>query len=86
MNILHEITRSSSDPKKLGMTVRGILVGLIPVVTTFSSYYGLQGVDHAFLMPIIDQTVDTLNLVFTAVSALLVTGGMLRKAYNTFKK
>lgn len=74
MNTLRKITRSSTDPEALSLTIRGILVGLIPLIIA------LTGLTEKELMPIVDGVIEIINITAALVSAVWVTYGLIRKA------
>lgn len=66
---------SSSDPAVLGLTVRGFLVGLVPLVVL------LTGLSEAEINPIIDAIVALVTAASIGVSAAMVLVGLIRKVY-----
>lgn len=76
MSTLYKLTRSSTDPKQLSMTVQGILVGLVPLIIT------LTGLTKAQLNEIIDAVVNVVYLGTSLVAAAYTVWGLIRKAFN----
>lgn len=70
---------SSVDPTALGLTVKGILVGLVPAVLVLAgvSHWNL-GADQ--LNAIVDATVNVVVTASTALSTAMVLVGLIRKA------
>lgn len=80
---LPTLLRSSYDPNKLGLTVRGFLVGLVPLVLVLSGATG-AGVDASALTQAIDAVVSALVAIATAISSIMVALGLLRKLLVRF--
>jgi len=70
MNIL----KSSSDSKKLSMTVQGILMGLVPLLIAIFQSSGIE-VSETVLIDMVQQ-------ITTIISALVMTYGLVRKFWN----
>ena len=64
---------SSANPENISMTVKGLVVSLIPILIYLGNKQGLD-LDQNTVIAIIDE-------VFTFVSALFVVFGMGRKIY-----
>lgn len=81
---MNKLLASSSDPKQLSLTVRGILVAIVPLVATVIKLAGgeLDG-DSAKL--VVDTVSDGVFLFSSAISAVLVVVGLVRKVWNSFK-
>lgn len=73
--MLNKFTASSVDPTALSMTVRGILVGLIPLFIT------VTGLNPDTVDTITDTVVEMVFLGASFYSAGLVLFGLIRKAY-----
>lgn len=72
MNFQKLIT-SSSDPKALSLTVKGILTALLPIVIA------LSGIDEATANGILDTIVNIVFYGSSLLSALVTLYGLLRK-------
>ena len=71
------LIQSSANPDKLAMTVRGLLLGLIPVALIVAKTLGLD------LAP---QDLEDLVVMVTAILSGVVTlFGLVRKVYFWFK-
>ena len=70
--------KSSVDPEKLGLTVKGILIGVVPVILLVS---GLAGADlgQSDFNELIEALVNLVVAGATTVSALMVAWGLIRK-------
>lgn len=85
-NIIKWILQSSADPTKLALTVRGLLVGIIPTVIALAPFFGI---DPVFVQDWIGQFADAAEkivfLVFSLVAAVMVAWGLFRKIILTLK-
>ena len=68
---------SSADPSRLSLTIKGLLLALVPFIAAALEYYGvaLKEVD----------LIELINVVVGAVSAGMVAWGGGRKAWVAFK-
>ena len=62
---------SSVNPEELGLTVRGLFVGLVPLVVFVAGQFGVDLTANSLM--------EVVNLGLTAVSALIVFVGVVRK-------
>lgn len=74
MNI-QKLLASSSDPKKLSMTIKAVLLALVPV------FIVVTGMQEADVLGFIDQIVDVVFYGSALVSAFMGLYGLARKAY-----
>ena len=77
MNI-PKILKSSVDPDKLSLTVKGLLLGLIPLAVFISARFGFNIVeaDWAFL----------LESALALLAAFFTVWGAIRRILNKIKK
>lgn len=73
--MLKKFYLSSVDPTELSMTVRGIIVGLIPL------FIVITGIDPETVNTISDMIVEMVLIGATFYSLALVLFGLIRKAY-----
>lgn len=73
--MLKKLYRSSVDPTALSMTVRGILVGLVPL------FIMVTGLDPDVIDSIIDMIIEMVFLGASLFSVGLILFGLIRKAY-----
>lgn len=66
---------SSADANKISLTVKGILLSLVPIIMIST------GLTEAEIQPIIDTVVQMVFLATTIVSAGQVLYGLMRKIY-----
>lgn len=71
-----KIIRSSADPTQVSMTVRGILLALVPVVMATT------GITEAVANEFIDSVVQVVFLGTSLLSAVWTLWGLARKVYN----
>lgn len=72
-----KILKSSTRSGNLSLTVKGLLVALIPIAISVANYYGI----------ILDENTlfDGVEQLFTAISAVMVLIGLGRKLYYANK-
>lgn len=78
----HWLIASSVDPSKVAMTVKGILVGILPILVMIAPYFGIPIDD---LNGVIDAIVKVVEVGLTLVASVMVLFGLLRKAYLKVK-
>lgn len=66
---------SSADANKISLTVKGILLSLVPIIMI------MTGLTEAEIQPIIDTFVQIVFLATTMISAGQVLYGLMRKIY-----
>jgi hypothetical protein len=74
---------SSANPNKVALTVKGLLVSIIPLLTVALPALGVHfdaGAFNGFL----DAAVTAVQSVTAAVAAVMVVFGLARKAYYAF--
>lgn len=76
---------SSSDGEKIALTVKGLLVGIIPIVIAISGTFGVN-LDLTELNTLVDSVVNVIISVSLAVSAVMTAFGLARKVVNKFHK
>jgi hypothetical protein len=82
---MNKLLASSSDPKQLSLTVRGVLVAVVPLVAVVIRAAGGE-LDDSQVQAIIDGVSEAVFLLGSAVSAVMMVAGLVRKAYNTFSQ
>lgn len=76
---------SSSDPKQLSLTVRGVLVAVVPLVAVGIKLAGGE-LDDSQVQAIVDGVSEAVFLFGSAVSVIMMVVGLIRKVYNTFSQ
>ena len=84
-NQLGQVFTSSSDPKELGMMVKGLLMSAVPVIVILSKQFGIEGLDSNILTESVDVISNATIAVTAAVSSVMIAFGFLRKVYNNIK-
>ena len=79
--LLKKLTRSSANPEKLSLTLKGLLAGLLPLIYFFTNANGLD-VSQGELVEIADELVA---ITVGGYSLLLTALGLARKIYYLFK-
>lgn len=74
---MNPILQSSQNPEKLSMTIKGLLIGLVPLFIAVLSWAGVNVSDTA--------VVELVESVTTWLSLTVVTVGALRKFWNVLK-
>ena len=85
--IINFIFRSSADPRKVSATVRGLLIGLIPLTLELTGAACGLGycfdVDQNLLEKIVEGLAEITYWITLAVSALVTAYGVGRKVLRT---
>jgi hypothetical protein len=77
-NFILWLFSSSADPNKIALTVKGFLLGIIPLVIM-----GLR----VFNITPLPQDLESVAIDVSGLVAIVLTGvGLVRKIYLTFKK
>jgi hypothetical protein len=76
---------SSVDPTKLSLTVKGILLCVVGIITPLLIGWGYD-VAQMDLNGLVDLIVNAVQAVAIAVSAVMTVWGAVRKIYVNFKK
>lgn len=84
MNKYPGMLGSSVDATKLALTVKGILVGILPVALIVSKSFGLE-LDGTELNTIIDAIENLIITVGSVVSLAMTVVGLIRKLIVKFK-
>ena len=78
MNFINWLTKSSVNPQAMSLTVRGILVGIVPFAVIIAPLLGVP-----LTQEIADRIVDLVSQIvlnlWTFVAVLMTTYGLLRK-------
>jgi len=74
----HKLLGSSVDANKLALTVKGLLVGIVPVVVLIASQFKVD------LTP--NELTEIINVLFIVVSSGITAYGLGRKIAMKFKK
>ena len=77
MSNLPSILKSSANPEKLSLTIKGIAVGLIPIAILIAGMFGLK-LDSNELVALVDSFLAVL-------SAGMILFGLVRKLVLRFK-
>lgn len=80
---LHPLLRSSADPKKLALTVKGILVGVV-TLASFTGFIPADAVSQA--SPVINAIVNAVQGVGVALASMWTAYGLGRKLYRKWFK
>lgn len=84
-NIFDWILKSSVDPSKLALTVKGLLVGAIPTIIFLSGVSNIQ-LSSEELTIAFDAVAQLIQASLTAISAVMIVWGFVRKLWVTLTK
>ena len=76
---------SSVNSEKLALTVKGILVGLVPVIIILAKSFGVD-LNGETVNIAINTLVNSITAIGLAVSAIMTFIGAVRKIIVAFKK
>ena len=74
----NKIIRSSVDPKKVSLTIKGVGIALIPTIIFIAGVFGFDFVKA--------DLVELLNAIATLASAILIVYGGIRKIVVKLRK
>ena len=76
------LVSSSQDPARWSLTIKGILVGFVPVIMAVA---GLANIDIGSdeLSAIIDGVASLVQVLLALVATVMTAYGFARKLYNT---
>lgn len=76
------LVRSSADPARWSLTIKGVLLGIVPVVMAVAGLANLDiGSDK--VSAIIDGIASLVQVVLALVAMVMTAYGIVRKLYNT---
>lgn len=78
-NLLELLLQSSQDPTKLSLTVRGMLVTLVPVILIAAQVFGIGMLQETDVIAIIEGITGIIATALTLVGLVMTTWGMIRK-------
>ncbi len=76
------VVLSSADPRAMSLTVKGVLVALVPVIIAVLNMTGID-IDNNSLESVINSITAIVFLLGTVVSALMTVTGLMRKIITT---
>lgn len=82
---MNKLLASSSDPKQLSLTVRGVLVAVVPLVAVVIRVAGGE-LDDSQVQVIIDSVSNAVFMFGSAISLIMMVAGLIRKVYKTFSQ
>ncbi len=77
------LARSSANPAKTALTVKGFLTGLIPLILMVAPMLGVN-LDANTLGTTADDIKSVIEYGLGSVGMLLTAAGLIRKIYMTF--
>ncbi len=70
---------SSADPAKLALSVRGLLIAIVPLFMGVIRVYGIEGLDENILVSFIDALTKLVEYLGYTASAIMTAYGLGRK-------
>jgi predicted histidine transporter YuiF (NhaC family) len=80
--LLGSILLSSQDPTKLSLTVRGLLITLVPVILIAAQAFGLGMLAESDVVAIIEGITAIIATVLTLIGMVMTVVGLIRKMFN----
>lgn len=80
--LIHWLITSSANPEKVGLTVKGLLLGVVPVISMVAPVLCALVkvcIDLALVNPFIDGVVGLVVAGCGVISAVMVILGLIRK-------
>ena len=81
--VVPKLLGSSVNPEKLAMTVRGILLLLVPTVIAVARFKGVE-LGEEGIMQAIDAFIDLIQAVSAVVGSVWLFWGLIRKVQKRF--
>jgi hypothetical protein len=78
---INQVLASSKDPKKLSLTVRGLLLEVVAVVAAISAAFA-PAFDVAILETIVGAIEQVVFYGATTIGSLMTAYGLIRKLWN----
>jgi hypothetical protein len=78
------IVVSSADPQEISLSIKGVLVGLVPYVIAISGLAHLN-VGQDQMTGLIDGVANVIQYALALVSGVMMVWGMARKIWLTIK-
>ena len=80
---LPKFLQSSINPEQLSLTIKGILIGIVPFLLWIANANGVQ-LAQGDLSEIVNLIANSAKEILTAISAIITTVGAIRKLANKF--
>lgn len=84
-NIIDWFVKSSADPTRLSLTVKGILIGVIPVVLMVAPILGLN-LEEGSLKDLVNAIDQAFIALFGLAAAITTLYGLSRKIATGLRK
>jgi hypothetical protein len=82
---MNKLLASSVNPQELSMTIKGLLLGIIPLVSTLLKLWNIE-LGQEQLTLIVDAIIGIFTALFAVWSAWMVFYGLIRKVGVSLKK
>lgn len=77
--MFEKLLRSSKDPQKISLAIRGVLLGFVTIFLAFAPALGLEGIDANILTEFVDGVTTFFQQLFALISTVMVIWGLIRK-------
>lgn len=84
MKILDWLLASSADPQKVSLTLKGVLIGVIPTIIAFAGLTGVTIPDQEALTSIVNDGSMIVQILLGMVASAMTVWGLLRKIWRTW--
>lgn len=81
ISISQSVLRSSQDPEKLSLTIKGLLVQFVPVMVLALQAFGIGAIE-ADLVAIIEAVTQLIAIISSVAGLTMTIWGMIRKMFN----
>lgn len=75
--------RSSQDGARVSLTIKGLMLQIIPIVLLATHLFGIEGVDEGMLTTMIDVMTNLISVGIEFVSLMMIAWGLIRKVLPT---
>jgi len=83
--IIQWLILSSADAQKLSLSVKGVLLGIVPILIAVTGVAGIQIPNAETLTSIIDLVATFLQVALGIVASVITAIGLIRKIITTFQ-
>ena len=75
---MYKYLGSSVNPNNLSLTVKGAIISLIPLIVIILTNYNIDITS--------EELIEVVNAIFSALGAIMLAWGAVRKIYFTYFK
>ena len=85
-NIWNWLVKSSANPNEVALTVKGAIIGVIPVILIFLKVAGVDTIGGQNIQDFADLIGGVIVAFLSGISTIITLIGFIRKVYLTAKK